>query len=274
MALKSFLRSIVYQTEKLTQQVRFAASQPQMTCPFCLAFPFPKAARICSTRFYLDFQMLRHSRNVCIHSMPSTKAKADASAHPSKPLPGSIRFARVMLLRRISLPAPKPSPAFARQSSSLILFFATRVMWLSRTFFMSPIWKRVTSITIIINRFPISTPACKVSILGRPDSNVEFPDIAERFAPYLGWLDHPEVLTIHFEDLIQDRAATSDPHHGPSPHPRPASRHPTVDPRIPSKHPSTRKSPRPSAQAKLANGKNISPTNIKRYSRMWQVICW
>jgi len=47
----------------------------------------------------------------------------------------------------------------------------------------------------------------KVSILGRPDSEAEFPDIAGRFAPYLGWLDHREVLTIHFEDLVNDHAS-------------------------------------------------------------------
>ena len=47
----------------------------------------------------------------------------------------------------------------------------------------------------------------KVSILGRPDTGVEFPDIAARFAPYLGWLDRDEVLAIHFEDLINDRAS-------------------------------------------------------------------
>jgi hypothetical protein len=47
----------------------------------------------------------------------------------------------------------------------------------------------------------------KVSILGRLDSEAEFPDIAGRFAPYMDWLNHPEVLTIHFEDLIHDRAA-------------------------------------------------------------------
>ncbi|HRQ23324.1 MAG TPA: sulfotransferase domain-containing protein, partial [Anaerolineales bacterium] len=46
----------------------------------------------------------------------------------------------------------------------------------------------------------------KISILGRPDADIEFPNIAERFAPYLGWLDRPEVLTIHFEDLIHARA--------------------------------------------------------------------
>ena len=45
----------------------------------------------------------------------------------------------------------------------------------------------------------------KVSILGRSDVDIEFPNIAERFAPYLGWLDHDEVLSIHFEELIDDR---------------------------------------------------------------------
>jgi hypothetical protein len=50
----------------------------------------------------------------------------------------------------------------------------------------------------------------KVSILGRPDIDVEFPDIAARFAPYIGWLDHPEVLRIQFEDLVNDRARSLD----------------------------------------------------------------
>jgi len=55
----------------------------------------------------------------------------------------------------------------------------------------------------------------KVSILGRQDPSTgsgqarfEFPNIAERFAPYLNWLNQPEVLTIHFEDLINNRVQT------------------------------------------------------------------
>jgi len=48
----------------------------------------------------------------------------------------------------------------------------------------------------------------KVSILGRPGGEIEFPNIAERFAPYLGWLGQPEILPIHFEDLILDRPGT------------------------------------------------------------------
>jgi hypothetical protein len=47
-----------------------------------------------------------------------------------------------------------------------------------------------------------------VSILGRPDGPVTFPNVQARFAPYLGWLDHTEVLVLHFEDFIQKREAT------------------------------------------------------------------
>jgi hypothetical protein len=45
----------------------------------------------------------------------------------------------------------------------------------------------------------------RASILGRPDLEIEFPNIAARFAPYMEWLDSPEVLKVHFEDLIHDR---------------------------------------------------------------------
>src|SRR5690606_28441135 len=48
----------------------------------------------------------------------------------------------------------------------------------------------------------------KVSILGRQDTNIEFPNIADRFMPYMDWLNHKEVLSIHFEDLIHHRTET------------------------------------------------------------------
>lgn len=47
-----------------------------------------------------------------------------------------------------------------------------------------------------------------VSILGRPDTDIEFPDIGKRFEPFQGWLDQPHVLPIRFEELIHQRDAT------------------------------------------------------------------
>jgi hypothetical protein len=47
----------------------------------------------------------------------------------------------------------------------------------------------------------------EVSILGRPELQNPFPDIRARFEPYLGWLECPEVLSLRYEDLLQDSAA-------------------------------------------------------------------
>ncbi len=47
-----------------------------------------------------------------------------------------------------------------------------------------------------------------VSIRGRQDALVPFPDIRRRFEPYLGWLDCPQVLAIRFEDFVNQRSVT------------------------------------------------------------------
>jgi hypothetical protein len=44
-----------------------------------------------------------------------------------------------------------------------------------------------------------------VSILGRPELSNPFPNVQERFWPYIGWLDIPEVMLLRFEDLINNR---------------------------------------------------------------------
>ena len=49
----------------------------------------------------------------------------------------------------------------------------------------------------------------KTSILGRPDFGDLFPNIRERFEPYLGWLDCPQVLVLRFEDFVFERQKTN-----------------------------------------------------------------
>jgi len=44
-----------------------------------------------------------------------------------------------------------------------------------------------------------------VSIIGRPELANPFPHIADRFSPYLDWLDRPEVLSMRFEDLLNNK---------------------------------------------------------------------
>lgn len=50
----------------------------------------------------------------------------------------------------------------------------------------------------------------KVSILGRPELDIPFPDIRARFEPYLPWLERPEVHILRYEDLLQDQASALD----------------------------------------------------------------
>jgi hypothetical protein len=45
------------------------------------------------------------------------------------------------------------------------------------------------------------------SIAGLPRSKASFPDIRERFEPYLSWIDRPEVLTLRFEEFVTNREA-------------------------------------------------------------------
>ena len=45
----------------------------------------------------------------------------------------------------------------------------------------------------------------QASILGRPELVNPFPDIAERFSPYLAWLENVRVLSVRFEDFITAR---------------------------------------------------------------------
>ena len=42
------------------------------------------------------------------------------------------------------------------------------------------------------------------SILGLTDPAIPFPDIAQRFEPFMAWLDCAPVLTLHYEDMLKD----------------------------------------------------------------------
>ncbi|MFN2144304.1 MAG: sulfotransferase domain-containing protein [Anaerolineales bacterium] len=47
-----------------------------------------------------------------------------------------------------------------------------------------------------------------VSITGLEDVQFDFPDIAGRFDPYIGWLDQPEILVLHYEKFLSQREET------------------------------------------------------------------
>jgi hypothetical protein len=85
--------------------------------------------------------------------------------------------------------------------------FAIRATWLSACFYVTEMETRHVHHAYYAS-LPDFDARLRVSILGRPGLDIEFPNIAERFAPYMAWLDRPEVTKLHFEDLVHDRIRT------------------------------------------------------------------
>lgn len=205
MALKSSIRSVVYQTEKFSQRLRFA-SQPA-GLPVLLGISFPKSGTHLLDQILLGFSNVapyakrlhsfyaeyegesgrKRSPEQALAWLDSLRPRDVASAH---------LFARPEVVRRVCL--PKFAPYF--------IFRDPRDVAVSHVFYVTDMEARHAHHEYY-KSLPDFDARLKVSILGRPDSEAEFPDIAARFAPYLDWLHQPEVLTVHFEDLIHDRAA-------------------------------------------------------------------
>lgn len=206
MSLKTILRSTLYQTEKIAQRLRFA-SQPA-DLPILLGVSFPKSGTHLLDQILLGFSKVapyakrvhsfyaeyegesgrKRSPEQAVAWLDSLRPRDVASAH---------LFARPEAVRRVC--SPKFAPYF--------IFRDPRDVVVSHVFYVTDMEARHVHHEYY-QSLPDFDARLKVSILGRPDSEAEFPDIAGRFAPYLNWLDQPEVLTIHFEDLIHARAAT------------------------------------------------------------------
>ena len=204
MALKSFLRNIVYQTEKLAQQVRFRS---QHNLPILLGISFPKSGTHLLDQILLGFSnVVPFSKR--LHSFYAeyegesgrkrTPEQAFAWLDSLRPrdVASAHLFARPEAIARVC--SPKFVPYF--------IFRDPRDVVVSHVFYVTDM-----EVHHVHHEYYQSLPdfdsRLRVSILGRPDADIEFSNIADRFEPYLGWLDHPEVLAIHFEDLILDRAS-------------------------------------------------------------------
>lgn len=209
MALKSSLRSLIYQTEKLAQRARFASvPAPQHGWPILLGISFPKSGTHLLDQILLGFsQVAPFSKRV--HSFYAEyegesgikRAPEQAIAWLDSLRPRDIASAH--LFARPEAVARVTSPAFV----PYFIFRDPRDVVVSHVFYVTDMEARHVHHDYYAS-LPDFDSRLKTSILGRPDAGVEFPDILGRFSPYMAWLDHPEVLTLHFEDLIHARAAT------------------------------------------------------------------
>ncbi len=206
MTLKSFVRSAVYHIEKIAQRLRFV-SQPQ-DLPILLGISFPKSGTHLLDQVLLGFSKvapfskrlhsfyaeyegesgIKRAPEQAISWLDSLRPRDVASAH---------LFARPDAIARVCSSAFLP----------FFIFRDPRDVVVSHVFYVTDLEARHVHHDYYAS-LPDFDSRLKTSILGRPDAAIEFPNIAERFEPYLNWLNPLQVLSIHFEDLINDRTAT------------------------------------------------------------------
>ena len=206
MALKSSLRSILYQAEKGIQQIRFSSQSTNL--PILLGISFPKSGTHLLDQILLGFSKIAPYAKR-LHSFYAEYDGESGAKHSPKQAiawldalrPGDVAsahlFARDEVMERVC--APEYIPYF--------IFRDPRDVVVSHVFYVTDMETRHVHHEYY-QSLPDFNARLKVSILGRPDADVEFPNIAERFIPYLGWLDQPSVMKIHFEDLVDNRTST------------------------------------------------------------------
>jgi len=212
MALKSSLRSMIYQTEKQMQSLRFAAvPKPQNDWPILLGISFPKSGTHLLDQILLGFSNVApfskrlHSFYAEYEGESGRKRTPEQAlawldslrANGGRDVASAHLFARPDAIKRVCSPDFVP----------YFIFRDPRDVVVSHVFYVTDMEAHHVHHNYY-QSLPDFNARLNVSILGRPDSDAEFPDIAGRFVPYLSWLDHPEVMAIHFEDLILDRAST------------------------------------------------------------------
>jgi len=205
MRLKSSIRSVIYQAEKMSQRLRFA-SQPA-NLPILLGISFPKSGTHLLDQILLGFSNVApfskrlHSFYAEYEGESGIKRKPEAALDwldslSPRDVASAHLFARPGAVKRVC------SPAFA----PYFIFRDPRDVAVSHVFYVTDMEARHVHHEYY-QSLPDFNARLAVSILGRPDAEVEFLNIADRFDPYLEWLNHPEVMAIHFEDLILDRAS-------------------------------------------------------------------
>lgn len=206
MPIKSSLRSFIYQTEKLAQRLRFT-SQPA-NLPILLGISFPKSGTHLLDQILLGFASVAPYAKRLHSFYAEYEGESGKKREPQQALAwlNSLRPRDVASAHLFARPE-----AVARVCSSkfvpYFIFRDPRDVVVSHVFYVTEMEARHVHHDYY-QSLPDFDARLTVSILGRPDTDIEFPNIANRFEPYLGWLDHPEVLTIHFEDLIHARTAT------------------------------------------------------------------
>ncbi len=201
-------RQVVYQAEKSSQKLRFSSLPvPPGGWPILLSISFPKSGTHLLDQILLGFSKVAPF-STRLHSFYAeyegetgrrrTEAETRAWLDSLRPLDvtSAHLFATPEAVKRVASPDFVPYFIF-RDPRDVVVSHVFYVTDMEPSHVHHAYYQSLTDFNARL----------RISILGRRDAGVEFPDITGRFAPYMGWLAQACVLKIHFEDLVNDRAA-------------------------------------------------------------------
>ena len=211
MTWKQLARPVLFQAEKQLQQIRFASlPAPAGGWPVLLGISFPKSGTHLLDQILLGFSSLApfsrrlHSFFAGYEGESGRKRSLEETlAWVNSLRPRDVASAHLFAWEPVG--ARVTTPAFV----PYFIFRDPRDVVVSHVFYVTEMEGRHVHHRYY-NSLPDFNSRLMTSVLGRPDTDIEFPDIAARFDPYLGWLGQPAVLSLHFEDLVHDRASALD----------------------------------------------------------------
>ena len=208
--LKNNLRLSVYRSEVLLQRARFANIRtPANGWPVLMANSFPKSGTHLLDQVLMGFSRVApFSAHVALPFLSydgetgQKRSVGDALAYVKALRPLDVTTTHLLAWPEVveAVCTPKFIP--------YIIFRDPRDIVVSHVFFVTEMAPTHAHYQYYNQNLKSFDERLKVSILGRPDADIEFPDIAKRFDLYRGWLERPEVLVLTFEEFIHQRRET------------------------------------------------------------------
>lgn len=208
--LRNTLRLSIYRTEVLLQRAKFAGIKtPVGGWPVLMANSLPKSGTHLLDQVLMGFSRVApFSAHVALPfasydgetGQKHTLQEALAYVNTLRPL--DVTSTHLLAWSEVvdAVCTPKFIP--------YIIFRDPRDIVVSHVFYVTEMAPHHAHYQYYNEKLKNFDERLKVSILGRPDAGIEFPDIAKRFDLYRGWLDRPQVLVLRFEDFVHNRRET------------------------------------------------------------------
>ncbi len=209
MSARSVLRNSVYHAEKFFQAARFASTpEPEYGWPILLGISFPKSGTHLLDQILMGFSRVAPFARRLHSFYAEYEGESGRSRSPAQAIAwlDSLR-PRDVASAHLFARAESVTRVVRSDFVSYFIFRDPRDVVVSHVFYVTDIAPEHVHHEYYAS-LPDFEARLKASILGRPGLEIEFPDIAARFAPYAAWLDRPEVQKLHFEDLVNDRRRT------------------------------------------------------------------